>query len=166
MSSYAEYFLNSASTVIQFDLLEISHPNFTQVYRVVRNAADGLTVTLENDEEVFFRYYPLGVKPISNSDDLEQRLQVQLGDLGEVLPRELDAVSSANGFKTKPTVIYRTYRSDDLSAPLLGPLYLEVTEFNFTREGSAFEAKAPSLNINRTGEVYKLARFPMLRGFI
>jgi len=97
---------------------------------------------------------------------LDQSFTFTLGDLGELLPKELDAVASANGFSEKPRVVYRTYRSDDLTKPLFGPILLEVESFAFNREGASFTAKAPSLNINKTGEVYRLERFPMLRGFL
>lgn len=166
MSSYAEFFLKSKSSVVQLETLEILHPNFTKTYRVVRNAVEGVTVTLENGNSATFDYYPLQIENAGVRDDLDQSIKINLGDLGEVLPKELDEVSSNNGFGTKPIVIYRTYRSDDLSRPLFGPVTLEVSTFAFNREGSTFEAKAPSLNINKTGEIYSLDRFPMLRGFL
>lgn len=166
MSAYSEYFLNSESSVVQLETIEISHSAFTQPYYIVRNATLGVTVTLEDDTDQEFTYYPLKVTPLSSLDNLDQSIRIDLGDLGEVLPLELDAVSDALGFSEKPVVKYRIYRSDDLSAPLVGPLLLEVTTFTFSREGSSFEAQAPSLNINRTGEAYKIARFPMLRGFL
>ena len=166
MSTYSEFFLNSSSSVVQLELLEISHSAFTQTYFVVRNAVNGVTVTLENLSTPFFEYYPLRITPLGSRDDLDQAIRIDFGDLGEVLPAELDAVGDAFGFTEKPIVKYRAYRSDDLSAPLIGPWVLEVTNFNFNREGSSFEAKAPSLNVNRTGEAYKIARFSMLRGFV
>jgi hypothetical protein len=166
MSDYSEFYLNSAAAVAQLDLLEISHPDFTQTYYVVRNATDGVTVTLEDLSSQAFEYYPLRIEPAGTRDNLDFGLSVTLGDLGEVLPVELDAIATASGYDTKPTVKYRTYRSDDLTAPLFGPIELEVTSFNFNREGSTFEAKAPSLNIVKTGETYKLERFPMLKGFL
>lgn len=166
MSEYSEFFLSSKSSVVQLDTLEISHPNFTQVYRVVRNAVAGVTVTLETGASAAFTYYPLRITGVGLRENLDFGIKVDLGDLGEVLPAELDAVAAADGYETKPTVIYRTYRSDDLSAPLFGPINLEVKAFNFNREGSTFEARAPSLNVNKTGELYSLDRFPMLRGFL
>ncbi len=166
MTSYAEFFLKSKSSVVQLETLEISHPNFTKVYRVVRNAVQGVSVKLENGLSATFDYYPLSIENAGVRDDLDQAITINLGDLGEVLPKELDEISSNNGFGTKPTVVYRTYRSDDLTRPLFGPVLLEVTSFAFNREGSTFEAKAPSLNVNKTGERYKLDRFPMLRGFL
>lgn len=166
MPTYAEFFLNSKTSVVQLETLEILHPNFTKIYRIVRNAVEGVTLTLENGQLVTFDYYPLQIENAGVRDDLDQAIKINLGDLGEVLPKELDEVSSNNGFGTKPTVVYRTYRSDDLSRPLFGPVTLEVSSFAFNREGSTFEAKAPSLNVNKTGELYKLDRFPMLRGFL
>ncbi len=165
MTSYAQFFLNSRSSVVQLETLEISHPNFTKIYRVVRNAVKGVTVTLEN-ETVVFDYYPLRIQNNGSKDDLDQSFTITLGDLGEVLPVELDSVTSAQGYGVKPIVKYRTYRSDDLTRPLFGPVLLEVESFAFNREGSTFTAKAPSLNVNKTGELYKLERFPMLRGFL
>ena len=166
MSAYSEFFLNSPSSVVQLELLEVSHPDFTQTYRVVRNAVEGTTVTLEDDSSATFSYYPLRITPVGIRDNLDFGLRVDLGDLGQVLPDEIDAVTDADGFGEKPTVIYRTYRSDDLTAPLFGPLTLKVTSFSFTREGSTFEAQAPSISVSSTGELYKLDRFPMLRGFL
>lgn len=166
MSAYTEFFLNSKSSVVQLELIEISHSKFTKTYRVVRNAMQGVTVTLETGARATFDYYPLRIENNGSRDDLDQSFTITLGDLGEVLPTELDSVASQDGFGEKPRVVYRTYRSDDLTRPLFGPVILEVESFAFNREGSTFTAKAPSLNINKTGELYLLERFPMLRGFL
>lgn len=166
MSAYSEFFLNSKSSVVKLETIEITHPNFTKPYYLVRNCVAGLTAKLETGETVTFEYYPMRVTANGAKDDLDTGIRVDLGDLGEVLPEELDAIASASGFAVKPVVKYREYRSDDLDNVLNGPVVLEVRTFSFNREGSSFEAKAPSLNINRTGEIYSFDRFPMLRGFL
>lgn len=166
MSAYSEFFLNSRSSIIQIETLEISHPDFTKTYRVQRNIKEGVTVTLETLEVFLFEYYPLRISSSESRDNLDCSFKIALGDLGETLPAELDAIAVADGFSTKPTVKYRTYRSDALTVPLFGPLLLEVTAIAFSKDGASFEAKAPSLNVNRTGETYQLDRFPMLRGFL
>lgn len=166
MPNYSEFFLNSKSSVVQLELLEISHSVFSKTYYIVRNATQGVTVTLEDSSTQFFEYYPLRITPLGSKGDLDQVISIDLGDLGEIVPTELDNVKFSNKFDEKPTVKYRTYRSDDLTAPLLGPFTLEISNFAFNDEGCSFEAKAPSLNINATGEFYKVARFPMLRGFV
>lgn len=166
MSRFSEFFLNSKSSVVQLELIEVSHPYFTQVYRKVRNSLQAVTVTLEDDTEATFDYYPLKITSMGARSDLESGFRIDFGDLGEVLPKELDAVAANDAFEVKPTVIYRAYRSDDLSAPIFGPIFLEASNFSFNGEGASFEAKAPALNNNRTGEIYSFERFPMLRGFL
>lgn len=166
MSALSEFYLHSLSSVVQLELLEISHPSFSQTYYLVRNIADGVTVTLETGEVQFFQYFPLRISSIGLHDDLDQGFRIDLGDLGEVLPGELDNIALDGTFDIKPTVKYRTYRSDDLTEPLVGPLTLQVKDIAFTKQGASFEIAAPSLNLNKTGELYKIDRFPMLRGFL
>jgi hypothetical protein len=148
------------------ELVEISHSAFAQTYRRVRNARAGVTVTLETDQEATFSWYPMRITELSDQADLDTGVRIDFGDLGEILPRELDAVYQADAMAEKPKVVYRAYRADDLDAPLIGPLNLEATTFSFTREGASFEAAAPYVNQNRTGQTYNLTRFFMLRGFL
>lgn len=167
MSRFSEFFLKSRSDVVKLDLIEVTHPNFTKPYRIVRNARDGVTVRLSAAEPaVAFQYYPARVTQLGSGDDLDAAIRVDLGDLGDVLPPELDSVDEAGGFLTKPQVRYWAYRSDDLLLPIVGPTMLEVDAIAFNSDGASFEAKAASLNINRTGELYRIERFPMLRGLL
>ena len=83
-----------------------------------------------------------------------------------IVPQELDLIRQADGFGTKPTVIYRSFRSDDLTAPLDGPYELEAEQFACDAFTCSFVAGAPQLNLLGTGEIYTLARFEMLRGFL
>lgn len=164
---HAAYFLNSKSSVIQIELVEITHPAFSKTYRLARNAVKGITVTLETGGSAFFEYYPMKITPKTARDDLDSGIGITFGDLGEVLPQELDRVMNySGGIDIKPVVKYRIYRSDDLSAPIYGPLVLTVDTISFDRQGSTFEAKAQSVNLTRTGDIYSLARFPALRGFL
>lgn len=163
---YVDFFLSSRADVVQLELIEVSHPNFTKTYRIVRNARKGVTVVLPDLGPTAFQFFPLRISKGSSQDDLSQSLRIDIGDLGEEWPEQLDAVAAADGLSTKPTVRYWAYRSDDLSAPLVGPLSYEVKSFSFSREGASFEATAPQLNMLGTGELYKLDRFPMLRGFL
>lgn len=165
-SSALSYFLDSDKNVVRLELLEFSHPSFTQVYRKVRNARDGVTVTLETAEVATFDYYPMQITELTDQADLDSGIRISFGDLGEVVPRELDAAFAADTMDVKPTVVYRAYRSDDLNAPLIGPVVLEAPTFSFNREGATFEANAPYVNNTKTGETYNLTRFPMLRGFL
>lgn len=160
------FFLSSKGAVVNVETLEISHSAFSQVYRRARNARDGIDVLLESGQPASFSYYPMNITELSDQADLDTGLRIDFGDLGEVLPRELDRVRAADAMSEKPKVVYRTYRSDDLTSPLIGPLRLEASTFSFQREGASFEASAPYVNKNKTGETYNLTRFFTVRGFL
>ncbi|HEX4302827.1 MAG TPA: hypothetical protein VHZ78_08535 [Rhizomicrobium sp.] len=164
MSLYTELFLNTRSRVKKFECFKISHPNFTKAYYIVRNKPGGLTAVVEG-VPTQFDYYPLQKTEQPTKADLDFAIQIDLGDLGEVVSMELDAVEAADGFMIKPSLTYWMFRSDDLMTPRLGPITLEIPEFPMTREGTSFIAQAPALNASRTGEIYTAARFPMLAGF-
>lgn len=315
MPDFAAFFLNSDSNVIQLETVEITHPYFSKKYFLVRNATQGLTATLEDSTVQAFDYYPVNITPSGSYNDLDLQLQVSFGDLGTILPQELDRMMtdtqqtvyqgsllgawcdgagnllmppflvgkggsfyvpegattlqlgtcdsfdfdntgsfsvSINGVATtvfgttrlydytagvkndaypysptsstapvvvavsvgqllqisvtgtveisgggsmlnglgqpdqlsagvpgtyvvrpslpkttiKPTLIYRTFRSDDLSAPLYGPIEFEVISISFKKEGATLQCNSPRLNLTSTGELYTLDRFPMLFGFI
>lgn len=167
MGTYSEYFLNSRSSIVQLELVEITHPNFTQPYRIVRNATDGVTVDLAPSElAVPFIYYPAKVEQLGARDDLDASIRVDLGEVGELVPNEMDQVREAGGFMTKPALRYWTFRSDQLTTPIFGPIHLEVPNFSFNEQGTSFEARAPSLNSTKTGERLTLDRIPMQRGFL
>lgn len=168
VSQYADYFLNTAATIARLQLLEISHSSFSTVFRVVRNMSDGVTVTHESPPggSFFYQYLPLEVSTLGISNDLDQAIRVSFGDLGQILPIELDQVVFENTTEEKPVVVYREYRSDDLTAPLFGPASLEIDTITSDENGSSFEAKAIEVNLNRTGELYEISRFPMLRGLL
>lgn len=138
MSKYTEYFLNSKASIVQLELIEIAHPNFSKTYRLVRNNTQGTRVKLEDGIFYDFEYAPIRISLSNEKDDLDQIIKIELGDLGEIVPTELDLIETANGYSTKPTLKYRTFRSDDLENVLYGPLILEIKNFSFTREGSVF----------------------------
>jgi hypothetical protein len=165
-SSALSYFLNSSREVVNIETLQISHSAFSQVYYRQRNVVDGVTVTLENGQQQFFDYYPMAIEENGDQADLDSGMRIDFGDLGEILPQELDRVRAADGFGENPQIVYRCYRSDDLASPLIGPIFLEAPSFSFQRQGASFEAVAPYINNNKTGEVYDLTRFFMLRGSV
>lgn len=167
MTALSQFFLGSSPAVVQLDCLEITHPNFSQTYRIVRNAPAGVSVTHEGPAGPFaYTYYPARILPVATRDDLVQALSVNLGDTGDVIAKEIENLWVANGLNTRPVLKYRAYRSDVLSAPMLGPLVLELASVTTSREGATFEARAPELNASRTGELFDVNRFPMLKPFL
>lgn len=166
MSNYSEFFLNSSSRVVELELIQLSHPNFSKVYYLVRNAINGVTVTHEDTTVHTYEYYPMQLTYKGDRDDLDQGVDLGFGDVGEVLALELDAVYAADGFEVKPVAKVRTYRSDDLTAPLAGPFSYQVDNIAFAKEGATLEAGAQRLNQTSTGENFNVDRFKSLRGFL
>jgi hypothetical protein len=166
MSQYTEFFLGANSKVVQLETLEISHPNLSHTYWIVRNARSGVTAILENGVPQAFEFYPVKISAMGQRDDLDQGFNITIGDVGEILPQELDSIAAADGFNIKPIVKYRTWRSDYTTRPLFGPLNLEIQRITTSKDGATFQAMAPQLNSSKTGELYKLDRFPMLRGLL
>jgi len=165
----AEFFLNSNSNIVQYETIQIHHPNFSQQYWIVRNNTAGLTARLEPDYPgystlITFTYYPLRISLNETRDNLDYGLTVEMGDLGEILPLEVENISQADGFATKPTFQYRTFRSDDLEQPLFGPIFLEIENFTFDKLGVTFDVVAPKFNRRGTGLLYRIIDIPMLRG--
>lgn len=167
MPDYTEFFLNRAGSVIMLECLEFSHPSFSKTYYVVRNAPDGATVTHEDASTHTYEYTPLKIELGNATDDLDQKLNIALADLGRVLPAEVDAALAGSYAHIAPKLKYRAYRHDDLSQPLISLQVLEVTSLSRDAEGiTTIEAKAQGLNNNRTGQIYSLDRFPLLRGLL
>jgi hypothetical protein len=165
--TYANFFLNSPSSVVQLETLQISHPSFSQTYWIVRNAMEGMKAYLEDTTTLqTFTYYPLGISRAGASDDLDQVLTITLGDLGQMIPQEIDRCVAAGTMGTRPVLVYRGYRSDNVNKPIDGPYTYEITTLGLAKTGATIKAGAPRLNLNLTGETYRMDRFPMLRGFL
>lgn len=162
MTALSDFFFNSSPSVVYLELLEIKHPNFGADYRLVRNAVNNLFVTHEDSLSWTYEFTPMTIKPLGSTTDLDQVIEITLGDVGQIIATELKAVANANGMLTKPTAAYRVYRSDDLTFPLYGPVRLRLDGVSMTKDGVKFQAKAASYNIVRTGEQYRTDRFPML----
>lgn len=102
-TSYSQFFLNSGSNIVQLETIEIYHPYFSKTYFIVRNAISGMTATLEGAlGSQAFIYYPMKITPNGAYNDMDQTLQVAFGDLGQIIPNELDRLT------TLPTVPVNT----------------------------------------------------------
>lgn len=166
MDLYTDFLLNSASDIVKLETIEIDHPSFLTPYFVVRNNTQGFTAKIENGESIFFEYIPMRITENSAQGDLDYALQIQFGDLGERLPFDFDRIFRDANFFIEPTLIYRSYRSDNLEQPMQGPIELKIKTFNFDQLGALFEARADRGNSQKTGELYTLDRFPMMRAFL
>ena len=159
---YIEFFLNAKSTIIQYETLQIFHNAFSTQYFIVRNKSDGLNATLETGFNIDFEYYPLAISFKETLDNLDYGIDIVLGDLGDLLPTEIDNVLNSSEFNGKPIIRYRTYRSDNLALPMFGPIELEIEAISFRKDSTAISAVARRYNQTGTGLRYTINNFPML----
>lgn len=182
MSLYTEYLFGSSQVVAELDLLEIQHFRFNPtIFRLVRNYSlhelsvddvfgvpkRGVIVTHEGPAGPFeYEYVPMKIERLGSGNDLDQAIRVTIGDVGQILPQQLERLSDFNAMQEKPIVRYRSYRSDVLTAPLtVAPLIMEIKRIAFNKEGCSFEAVAPYLNSTRTGILYDRVNFPTMKSF-
>ena len=160
------YWLGGNPDDVRLQLIEVSHPAWSKVYRIVKNHADGVTVEHEDGDFFDYEYVPLTIQMGKNADDLDQDITIGVGDLGETFPDELRAARESEQSHIRPTLNYREYNLSDLSKPQVFITGLEVTDYEPKREGAVFVCRAKQMNLTKTGETYNLDDYPTLRGFV
>jgi len=163
--SLAQFFLNGAAEEVAVESLSLSHTSWSKEYHLVRNMPSGGTLTLEDSTSQVFEHYPFELKGDLVTGELDQPIKILLGDLGEIIPVEIDAMIAAGTTDVLPKAVLRLYSSANLAAPL-EVVVRYVTGVSRNAQGATLEANAPSMNKNRTGELYTLDRFPTLKAFI
>jgi hypothetical protein len=160
VSTYSEFFLKKQSYVMEYETVAIAHPDMTQAYRLVRNAPDGINAGGQD-----YTYAPMAITPSGTKLDLDFGIEIVIADIGAIIAEELSVVRAAGGLLTRPVVVYQTFASNALGAPLVGPFNLEVVEFSLTSQGAAFQCRPMTINRNKTGMLYLPRLFPTLEGF-
>lgn len=166
-----DFHLDSESSIVLLETIEITHSSWINPIRVVTNHSDGLNATLENDTLAFFEFAPLIIKRGNSANDLDQSLDITLGDLGEIVPPLIQSIRDA-GNDEQPEVIYRSYAFDVVSMTLTKPKPIDVVKglkirrMNRDHQATSFEAKTSEKNTVRTGKLYSLQDYPDLRGLL
>lgn len=157
-SDYATFFLGTKSSVVQIECMVFDHIAFDPIY-LVRNVAGGVTISGRS-----YTYYPMQIRNATTSDDVDYKMEVTFGDLGEIMPQLLDQVADNGLMDVRPTAQYRAFRSDTMDA-IIETINMEVTSISFNETGCVLVCSAPSINRAKVGEFYTVDRFPMLAGF-
>jgi len=160
------YWLKGTRGQVRIECIEIKHPSFTKNYRFTRNAMQGIRAKNEVGYWLDYEYLPIDIRASRSASDLEQGFTIGIGDVGEVMPKEIDRLRNGQYPNIRPTVNYRVYLSDDLTKPSMSVLDLEITDNQPQKRGAVFVCKARDLNKLATGIVYTLKDFPSLRGLL
>jgi len=159
-----EFWLAGRHDDVRLECIEITHPSFSRHYRFVRNHADGVRVKHENGNWYDYDYLPVTIKPAKSSDDLQQSFTIGIGDVGTVMPFEIDRLRRGSYPNVRPTLNYRVFLTSDLTTPSTSVLGLEITDNQPQKQGAVFVCKARELNKTSTGIVYTIKDFPGLIG--
>ena len=166
-----DFHLDSVSSVVLLETLEISHSLWPAPIRIVTNHPDGVAVTLENGQPAIFEFIPLMIQRGNTSDDLDQTLNITVGDLGEIVPPLIQKIRDASSDE-KPQVIYRSFAFDAASMVLTKQTPIEiirglsVAKMNQDYQATTFEAATSGKNSVKTGRTYNFKEYPDLRGLI
>ena len=161
----AQLLINRPRGVASLEIMEISHPSFSQTYYLLKNAVRGgqIDVKLETGVTVTAVYVPSKIQWASSKTNMDQVFNITIQDLNNIIQAEESRIALDDD---SPIVCrLRAYRSDDLTKPGDGPIDLEVTSIDYDKRGCTFTASPPNANETGTGERYTVERFPMLRGF-
>lgn len=160
MSDYTSFFLNASGAVVPLECIELSHPSFSKIYRYVKNDEDGITAGGAS-----YTYQPMSIKRNNVTNDLDQVVSVTFADMDDELIKEIMKIRTGANSKVRPEFVYKVFRDDDLSAPMIQLQTLEIATVSKDSTGLiTFDAKAPELNSVRTGLVYTFEDYPLLKG--
>lgn len=151
--------LDSSPSIALLETLEIRHSLWPKPIRIVTNHADGIDAMLETGEVVNFEFAPLLINKGKTSDDLDQVLNITLGDLGEIVPPLIKQIRASDSDEY-PQVIYRAYAFDAASMTFAKDKPIDITKGLFVEQMSrdhqaiTFDAKTPDKNTVATGRLY------------
>ena len=121
MSDYTSFFLNASSGVVALECIEVSHPSFSKIYRYVKNDEDGIMAA-----GLSYAYQPMSIKRNNVTNDLDQVVSVTFADLDDELIKEIMKIRTGANSKVRPKFVYKVFRDDDLSTPMIQLQTLEI----------------------------------------
>ena len=160
-----EYWLRGRHDDVRLECIEIKHPSFSRDYRFVRNHADGVRIKHEDGVYRDYEPLPMTINAAKSASDLQQSFTIGIGDVGEVMPREIDRLRRGSHQLVKPTLNYRTYLTSDSTTPMNSVRGLEITDNKPQKQGAVFACQARQLNKNSTGIIFTDDLVPTLKGF-
>ena len=160
-----DYWLRGRHDDVRLECIEIKHPSFSRDYRFVRNHADGVRARHEDGVYRDYEYLPMTVRAAKAADDLQQSFTMGIGDVGEIVPNEIDRLRRGTHRTVRPVVNYRVYLTSDLANPMNSVRGLEITDNQPQKQGAVFACKARELNKTDTSVIFTTNLLPTLAGF-
>jgi hypothetical protein len=164
VTTFYEYMMTAPPVDVLLETLELSHPSWSQEYLLIRNDCLGRTLVTEEGPKDFI-FLPINLKRSADKGDLDKSVTVDLGDLGELIPREIERMEADDSLGVSPRLVYRGFSS--VSGDMVyGPLILEVKVGALGQSGARLEAGPKSVNTSRTGLSFTVETIPPIRAFL
>ena len=155
-TDYKRFLASAPQAQREYRTIELYHPAFG-TYRFVEDTEDQVLSSMT------FTAISMRITEPNENKDAETALTVQLGGVGGEVQAVIDAMSGTD-FLTPISCTYRKWYSGDISSPVL-TLSLSVSNVDFNSYTSvSFTAEDVDFANKKSGEIYTIARFPMLAG--
>jgi len=156
-------YTSAPSGEIIIETLEISHPNFSQIYYIT-NCGKDVTAQDEATNSRLFQYFPFSIVLPASSDNGFEDLSITMSNVTRIFVYELERASE--NVKEPIKFIYRAYASSQLLVPGFVLPELSSTEVVVSEQTVTARASFIDLvNRNFPNQVYTPKQFPML-GFL
>lgn len=146
------------------ECVEISHSKWSSVQRFVTNSNLNLVLKHEDSQSFEYVFAPLNISKTAESGNLDQGLNIKIGDVGELIPDLIDLILDDEDIEL-PKVNYRAYFIGQYDSPVVVARALDLESITRDWKGSECEVVAPGLNDNGNGEVYSASTDPSLISF-
>ena len=166
-----DFHLDSAPSIALLETIEATHSTWPEPMRIVTNHENGFHARNELGQFIHYHFAPLIVNKGSVSDDLDQSLNITLGDLGEILPPLIKKIREAESDEM-PTITYRAYAFDAASMSLVKETPIDIIKglpvqtMSRDHQGTTFEARTNSKNAVVTGRLFTPNDYQDLRGLL
>lgn len=160
--SIESFFLAETQSNIRIETIELSHPNFSQVFRFQRNCVDeDLLLTDEDGIQQTFQYELFEIKSGVSAADLDQSFSITFADYKDELKNAIEE----SDHRIAIEFIAREWREDNLNEPMRVYETLIIQSVSSDSYGIVtFTAAAEQLNNVKTGDLYTFDAFPLMKG--
>lgn len=166
-----EIYANAPDSSIDFELIAIKAPWFSQDYYLQNIDTEDFNVVLETSQTVTAKYVPMSIGRTSSNADLNDERTIVIQDVNDVIASEQanfdpeihdpeDAKIEHRGY-----IRYRNGTVSSIQTSVTSVTLRDVTR-DSKNASSSLRASTKPANEFATGERATIQRVPMLRGFI
>lgn len=166
-----EIYANAPVDKIDFEVVALKAPWFSQDYYLQNVMTDDIEVVLETGATVTVKYAPMSIGQSSSNSDLNNERTIVLQDVNDLIASEQvnfnpdihdpnDAKIESRGY-----IYYRNGTVSSIQTSVTSVTVREITR-DSKNANSSIRASSKPTNDSATGERCTITRVPMLRGYL